>query len=356
MSRSKLILTNEQVEALGAKYQAQMNEIKVNNLPIYIGRDHKEQYKIPEDETFTQVWTNDKTAKYYATRNQIAPYYFQSQKGTTISLYGKYPHVLTISIRDKEKMNTRFFIDVRIYKADEQGDIRPDDMQIDPCVITGLTYDAKSISYAQKVIDKFGVDAFDDKVAKRMGFSQIECHHKTPYHYGKFNGSTIEQALETRKYIAENCKPSNLLFTDEAWHGKGMTHAPKPTAIDDAKTDKELEKAIAKEVDHVKETNDILEMHGMRNHAVIVTITAEKNQDGEFVIINRDTTEKQVVSAIVTPITKPIPQTIKEQDELYIMSRAKWIYEHTQENPIIVSSEDEQRLYNVDIKLVSQEP
>lgn len=322
------------------RYKAIFDKALAEGL-IYEGKEGKELYQIKDGEVFKQCFTTKKSAKYYQCRKQLQPYYFVSNYGTVVSTfyYGKAYTLMHIT-KEWDDALSRFAVTISFYYSNGSSELDRDKLDTDPCTLVGLVFEADCTSYAKAIMDKFGMRAFKRNVANDMGFSQIQCHHKEHYKYGKFNINPAITQAETYKYLADNCRVDNLLFIDVALHGKLENIKFDPFASLNAKTEAELKKAMNAELTRIKNTNDTLALHGMDNHAV-VTVFDQKTKSADVI-------ELPVLAVTIEPINaeaKAAGQATRQQDAHYIIDIAR--HDPEAKDGMLIESENKQRPYSV---------
>lgn len=352
MSNKKKPISQTKFDANVKKSQETFSKAMLSG-EIWTDSTYRKRYKIPKGETFIQIWTDDKTANNYGCRKQISPLYYISIHGIILSTSNGKLSVLKPMLKDKKDPFTRLFVTIGYYRDKADGMLEPDDSNLDPCVYTGLVYGADCQDYAKMLFDKVGMDAFKKSAADAMGFSRIQCHHIKPYHHGEFTGSVKAAQAKTRKYMAENCNPDNLLFADISFHGQ-LKHSRNPLAVEQAKTDKELEEALENDLSYMQKTTDILTLHGMDTRMTIAKFDTHTAPDGSRTIVDKATTEEHPVDTIVKIAIKPYnleakqaPLAVQAEDARYIEPIAKAAFIYEQEIYSLHSSEDETRLYKV---------
>lgn len=358
MSKEKKIpISQTKFDKIVKKSQETFNRAMASG-EIWADSTYKKRYKIPKGETFTQIWTDDKTDKYYAVRSQINPIYYASIRGTILSTYGGKVSVLKPVIKDKKDPYSRLFVTLGYYRNMGNGMLEPDKSNLDPCIYTGLVYGADCQEYAKMIFDKFGMDSFRKSVADEMGFSRIQCHHIKPYHHGEFTGSIKAAQAKTRKYMPENCNPDNLLFADISFHGQ-LTQTRNPIAVEQAKINKEREDALENDLTYMQKTNDILTLHGVDDHITATIFDTHTTPEGRTVVDKADAREFPVNTRVKVSCkpynleAKQASAEVQMEDARYFAPLARQAYQYKQEIYTLQSSEDETRLYKVRCQAVA---
>lgn len=316
--------TSRSLSRKAKNYKAKFDRIITEGLPIYRNKNFTTFYEIKDGEVFKQCFTNDKKAKYYKARNQIAPYYFISNYGTLVTMKGGKASIVSLHPRDKKQSNCRCVNDVTTYKGKNRVSKR---VTYDPATLVALTFEADADSEALAIIQECGLDAFNHK-GNCIG--AVECHHKQDYK----RGSTFE---ETKALLPINCRVDNLEFVCRKIHIQ-LTNAQP--IVDN-------EEQLKKELERIQETNKVLASHGLIDHAVVFDLDIEKDGDS-YTVTKRTVEEPTHIRATIKPINaeaKAAEQATRQQDARYIVDIAR--RDPEPKDGMLIESEDKQRLYSV---------
>lgn len=268
------------------EYRELMQDIIAQGLPIYIrNKDRKviDTYDIQQGEEFRQVWTNDKSAKYCKVRNQIKPYYFVSNYGTVVSLYGLKANLITLVPRSNKYGYLRFVI-TPMTRTKGSWTTTPEHL-------VGLTFECEADSTALKNMQKYGVDALREK--KKDIPSAVELHHIRGHKGG-------ESEKELMAHHIENCRIDNLLFVSAKIHER-LTKFPDDSA------------GLDTEIKYMMKVKKEVESHHLDDHAFIFWNDGERKSITECNASSIKLNPDQPLLAIV-PVSGGYSNEMLKQD------------------------------------------
>lgn len=243
------------------EYKAEFDKTLARKDPIYANDNFTTFYEIQEGEEFRQVFTADPTALNYEARRYFAPYLFESNMGTLITMNGEKPRVLSLHFRQEGQSNARLVYGVQTYIGKDNNRVGKQ-ITYDPSTLIALCWGSYEDPTAQEIQEKFGLDGHGRKTQKGK-VSSIECHHIHDYK----RGETIE---ETKGFLAENVRPDNLQLLTASIH-RDLTAIPNATTA-----------TPEQEQSYSKRIANTLQKIGAGNCTAMFCQDLEKNEEGGY--------------------------------------------------------------------------